>query len=201
MKSDAQAKRRSEIEAAAYDILASSGYDGLSMLGVARASKASNETLYRWYGDKMGLFAALIARNLETTHMILEEARNGPAEAALIRVGTELASMLLGDRAVALNRAAAADPSDRLGAALVKGGRDRTLPLIADVIARLSAEGILGTGAPKAMAEDWLAHLVGDMQLRRIIGTLPAPSPKDTADRAEQALAALKQLYPPGPAP
>ena len=52
MRDDKKQQRRRQIEAAAYDLLVQYGYDGTSMLAVAKAAKASNETMYRWYGDK-----------------------------------------------------------------------------------------------------------------------------------------------------
>ncbi len=44
-------------------MLDAKGYAGASMLAIARQAKASNETLYNWYGDKNGLFRALVVRN------------------------------------------------------------------------------------------------------------------------------------------
>ena len=63
MKPDRKEKRAREIEAAAYALLEAKGFEGLSMQSVAKMAKASNETLYRWYGDKIGLFEARSSRN------------------------------------------------------------------------------------------------------------------------------------------
>ena len=65
MREDNKAQRREQIEMAAYALLAEKGFQNMSMLAVSKAAKASNETLYRWYGDKTGLFKALIATNAE----------------------------------------------------------------------------------------------------------------------------------------
>ena len=51
------------IEQAAYELIDEFGYDGISMLKIAKRAKASNETLYKWYGDKKGLFSALVETN------------------------------------------------------------------------------------------------------------------------------------------
>ena len=60
MRSEKKQARHEAITKAAYAQLAKNGYDGTSMLSIAKAAKASNETLYRWYGDKQGLFAAMV---------------------------------------------------------------------------------------------------------------------------------------------
>ena len=57
---EARQRREAAIHAAAYALLAEHGYGGTSMLRVARAARASNETLYRWYGGKDGLFTAMV---------------------------------------------------------------------------------------------------------------------------------------------
>jgi AcrR family transcriptional regulator len=74
MREENRNERRDAIEAAAYELLATKGYLGTSMLAVARKAKASNETLYRWYGDKQGLFRSMVERNAEAVRRSLEAA-------------------------------------------------------------------------------------------------------------------------------
>ena len=64
--------RQQQIEAAAYEVLEAKGYGGTSMQGIAKHARASNETLYNWYGDKQGLFRALVTRNAEEVKAHLE---------------------------------------------------------------------------------------------------------------------------------
>ena len=100
MREDNKAQRREQIEAAAYDLLAEKGFQNMSMLAVSKSAKASNETLYRWYGDKIGLFKALIATNAERVATRLREAleTSTQLDQALTEIGPVLLSMLLGDR-------------------------------------------------------------------------------------------------------
>ena len=74
MREDRKSLRQQQIEDAAYEVLESKGYGGTSMLGIARKARASNETLYNWYGDKQGLFQALVTRNAAEVKDHLEEA-------------------------------------------------------------------------------------------------------------------------------
>ena len=130
MKSDKQEERRTQIEEAAYRMLGEKGYAGTSVQAIARAAKASNETLYNWYGDKKGLMIALVARNTEVVRTTLAENAAGDPMAQLARLGPVLLGMVLGPRAVALNRAAAADPSGDLGRAISAGGREVVAPMV-----------------------------------------------------------------------
>lgn len=197
MKTDARAARAAQIEAAAYRLLEQKGYAGLSMQGVAKAAKASMETLYRWYGDKTGLFRALIAGNTATLGDTLAGAEAEGSDAALERTGVALLTMLLGPAAVALNRAAAADPSGALGRALAEGGRDVVAPRVASLMQRAQEQGVLGAAPPRDQAELWFALLIGDLQLRRVTGALPPLSPDAIRARTRAANTALCRLFPP----
>lgn len=139
--------REEEIEAAAYRLLEERGFAGTGMQAIAQAAHASNETLYRWYGDKTGLYRALITRN---ARLIVEQIARARAEghrglAALERAGPVLLGAILSDRAIALNRAAAADRTGQLGPVLAEAGRSAVLPLLIEIVAEALAAGHLGT--------------------------------------------------------
>lgn len=187
-------KREREIEEAAYKVLAEKGFKGASMLAVARAAHASNETLYKWYGDKVGLFSAMIARNAAAVESELQRVREtgGTGLEALDAVGRALLGMVTGARAVALNRAAAGDISGVLGEALAQGGRARVAPLIAGVLQE--AYGDQTDLSEKA--ETYIALLLGDVQIRRATGGLPPLSEYEITARADRAMMQFKVLYP-----
>lgn len=124
MRDDNRSLRQEQIEQAAYDVLEARGYSGTSMLTIARKARASNETLYNWYGDKTGLFKALVARNAAEVKQLLEadlQAATDPLH-TLRSMGPRLLGILTGARAVALNRAAAAEFRRRTGGPHRKGG-------------------------------------------------------------------------------
>ena len=197
MRQDAREIRARQIEDAAYHVLDQKGFEGLSMQTVARAAKASNETLYRWYGDKTGLLEALVRRNSDHVRDALSEAGTKDAFDDLRSVGPVLLTMLLGPRAVALNRAAAADPTGPLGRALAREGRDAIAPRIVSVMQRAIDQSLLAGGTAQDMAETWFSLLIGDLQVRRVTGALSEPHADYIAQRAAQALDRLNRLFPP----
>ena len=200
--------REAEIAKAAYALLAEKGYGGMSMLAVARKARASNETLYKWYGDKTGLFRALITRNASEIVARLDEViglasdGKGTGVASLVAIGELLLGVLLSPRAIALNRAAAADASNSLGAVLADAGRGEVFPRIIAVFeglvardgaqARLSGNGDGGLrGEAAEVAALWLDLLVGDLQVRCVTGAM---APPDADSRRARALAARDRI-------
>ncbi len=190
MRDDAKAARQEQIEQAAYDVLEAKGFGGASMLAIARKAKASNETLYNWYGDKTGLFRALVARNAGEVKTLLEArvAEGSDAMASLATIGPVLLQMLTGQRAVALNRAAAADPSGELGRAIADEGRGTVAPLITGLLCQARDQGALAFDDAQEASELYLNLLIGDMQIRRVIGHMPQPEADALAARSERAL-------------
>ncbi|MBU2992823.1 TetR/AcrR family transcriptional regulator [Octadecabacter sp. 1_MG-2023] len=185
MRPENREKREAQIVEAAYALLEEKGFDGVSMLGVARAAKASNETLYRWYGDKQGLFMALVARNVAELDAHLKVG-NGELRDVLAGFGPALLGMLLGPRAIALNRAAATDSSGELGKALAIGGRDVVRPRLVDVMGTFHGEK--SASELFAMAELYFTLLIGDLQIRRVTGVLPPLNPHEIQARSDAAL-------------
>ncbi len=196
MRDENRSKRQKQIETAAYALLEQKGYAGTSMLAIARKAKASNETLYNWYGDKHGLFKALVSRNAAEVKALLEAelaADPNPID-TLGLLGPKLLTLLLGDRAIALNRAAAADPSGELGAAISQAGRETVLPLIVQVLEKAKQAELLVFDRADLAAGLYMDLLVGDLQIRRVIGRAPAPTEAFCAQRAETALRRLSLL-------
>ncbi len=199
MRDETKAIRQDQIEQAAYAVLEDKGYAGTSMLAIARKARASNETLYNWYGDKTGLFRALVQRNAAEVKALLEDQITGHENAvtALARVGPVLLGLVTSDRAIALNRAAAADPTGDLGRTIAAEGRSTVAPLIAQVLRAGREDGVFVFDDLEAACEVYLGLLIGDMQVRRVVGRMPKPDAADLAARSTRALDLFTRLYAP----
>ncbi len=199
---DQQAERQKQIEAAAYELLAEKGYRATSMLAIAKKANASNETLYKWYGNKQALFQSLVQHNAaEVARMLTESVSDGQhAIEALEIIAPVLLGLVTSDRAIVLNRAAAADVAETgvLGETLSKAGRETVAPLIADLLAQGQAAGHLIVPAGQTLAEvadAFISLLIGDLQIRRVIGAIGPLEPKAIEKRSSQAVGRFLALY------
>ncbi|MFV0245965.1 MAG: TetR/AcrR family transcriptional regulator [Qingshengfaniella sp.] len=188
MNAQEKEKRHKAIADAAYELLTRYGYAATSMLRIAKQARASNETLYRWYGNKDGLIQAMVEDNALAARKMLTAAldTDDDPRAALEQIAPVFLGMVLGDRAVLLNQAAAADPTGRLGAAVSAGGRAQVMPLMEQLMARILASADHPADhtppSPGDCAAWFVSLLVGDLQVRRIIHDAPCPDPA-TIDR------------------
>lgn len=197
MKTDAKRRRHDQIAQAAYALLDQNGFAGTSMLAIAKGAHASNETLYNWYGDKIGLFRALVNDNTQTVRDTIQTALNNDQSSldTLALVGPLLLEMLLSDRAIALNRAAAADATGVLGQAISNGGRETIAPLIGKLIGSALASGELQGKTAEELTNLYITLLVGDQQIRRVIGALALQNAVTCQSRATTALNQLRMLH------
>jgi len=172
------------------------------MLEIARRAKASNETLYKWFGNKQGLFKALVEDNARDARDLLEKALSDGSDPidALSRLGPVLLGIVTSEKAVALNRAAAGDVFETatLGGTIADYGRETIVPLLSAVFERAGKDGLLTIDEPREAAETYVNLLIGDLQIRRVIGVSPPPARREAEARTARALAHLQRIYAKG---
>ena len=199
MKAASRDKRRDVILNSAIEVLSERGYRDASMLEVARRASASKETLYAWFGDKRGLFEAVIRRNALAVQAVLVRHLEGdaPTERVLVDFGRALLQLLLGDNAAAINRAAISEArSDpHLAQILASAGREATLPSFVHFLELQRKHGVLRIEDPSEAAEDYLGLLLGDTQIRRLLGLLATPKKAQIEARAARAAKKFQRLY------
>lgn len=194
------AAHREVVLDAVFELLVERGYQGTTMAAVAERAGSSKETLYAWFGSKQGLFTALIRRQAEAANQAVAAAlddEGADAAATLTAFATNLLKLLLGERSVALNRAALAElgggraagrePAGELAAVLLTEGRHRTGPIVEAYLARLAAAGRLRIDDPADAFQLLYGLAIQDLQIRVLLGEAPPP-PDALAAQARTAV-------------
>lgn len=192
--------RRHRILEAALRQLQTRGYTGTSMLAIAAAAGASKETLYRLFGDKDGLLAALVRHNAAAINAEVAAALTGddlPPEEALRRFGGALLRLLLSERAVVINRAAIAEAatSAELGRILSGAGRETTRPLVLRYLEAQQAQGRLDFPSTDEAFEVFLGLLLRDRHVRVLLGVASTPSDEEVDGLTDRAVAYFMRLF------
>ena len=192
-------ERREEILQVALSVLAERGYRGASMREVAVRSQASKETLYAWFGNKRGLFEELVRWQAERVDSVIAPnlERDGDDPAVVLRgFALELQRLLLGERAVVINRAAISEATSdpTFARILATQGRGSVVPKLEHYLEGQRERGRLEF-EEAGMAIDALIGLtIGDQQVRRLLGVLPMPEPERMEARAERAVRSFLTL-------
>ncbi len=193
-------ERRNEILDVALGVLAERGYRDASMREIARRAHASKETLYSWFGDKSGLFEQLISWQAERLGEALAgslEPKGHDVKVVLRAFAVELLRLLLGERSVIINRVAISEiPADPAFAKILTSrGRGSVVPKLEGYLDDQRARGRLRFQDAGYAAEVLVNLVVGDQQVRRLLGSLPEPGPDQIEDRAEQAVDAYLAIF------
>ena len=179
--------RRQAVMDAAFEELLERGYEKVTMLGIARRAGASKETLYSWFGNRDGLFAAMIQENADGSAARVEAALAGDGEPieTLTGYAAGLLTLLTSERSVALNRAAMAAPD--LAEVLLAQGRHRVGPIVERYLGRLAEEGVLTIDDPAQAFTLLYGLVIEDTQIRVLLGE-PPPSRAEIVRRAQVAM-------------
>jgi len=194
------AGRREEILEVALSVLAERGYRGASMREIAERAQASKETLYAWFGNKKGLFEELVGWQAERVDAVvapsLERGDDDPAE-VLRGFALELQRLLLGDRAVVINRAAISEASSdpTFARVLATQGRGSVVPKLERYLEGQRERGRLGFEEAGKAIDALIGLAIGDQQVRRLLGVLPMPEPKQMEARAERTVGQFLALF------
>lgn len=112
-------------------------------------------------------------------------AGNRPPRAVLIDFATNLLTLLLGERSLAINRAAINSPE--LARALLTHGRHTTGPMVERYLTRLIERGELAIDDAVDAFRLLYGLVVQDMQIRALLGEAP-PGPDQLAAHATKAV-------------
>ncbi len=199
MKNDKKEARRVEIEAAAYKVIEEKGYKGASMLAIAKHAKASNETLYKWYGTKPNLFSSLVEENAKEAEKVLKKCLESNADPlqTIRNLSPILLGIVTGEKAIVLNRAAVGDiyETGTLGKTIASGGKNAVTKMLAQVFDKARSAGLLQFEDTQEVADIYISLLIGDLQIERVIGVRDLLHEDEMTARSERAYELIMRLY------
>jgi AcrR family transcriptional regulator len=179
---DERRAREAQILSAALGVFLASGFGDSTIDELAVAAKVTKRTLYAYFGDKAGLFQAMVkdlavgvSLDAAYDHLTLE----GLAARIVHRVHS--------DELVGLHRLVIAEAGrfPELASVLHSQGDARHIVRLTEHIR--AERGTAFTG----LAEPLFSLLLGERHRRRLLGLAPAPTMAQAADHAHMSLAWL----------
>ena len=193
--------RQSAVLESALQLLVEGGEKALTTAGVARAANCSKESLYKWFGDRDGLLAAVIAHQAGKVRVSAETGASADAksvEERLVTFGADLLTVLAGEPSLALNRLAigqASKDDNRLGRMLLERGRGRIETQARALLERGRHLGYLRFDDVEEAYRMLYGLIVGDLHIRLLLGDGPCAAEKDFRLLARRAVQQFFRLY------
>ncbi|HEY1818755.1 MAG TPA: TetR/AcrR family transcriptional regulator [Trebonia sp.] len=175
-------RRETEILTAALGVFLRSGYGASTIDELAAAAQVTKRTLYSYYGDKAGVFAAMVRELAAEVSLDAASDRD-----TLESLATRIISRVHSDELVGLHQLVIAESTrfPELAVVLHTNGDARHIARLAE---HLRAER---GPARESLAEPLFSLLLGERHRRRLLGIDPPPDPVQAAAHADAALALL----------
>lgn len=192
--------RQTAVLECALGLLVAGGGKALTTAGVARAANCSKESLYKWFGDREGLLAAVIAHQAGKVRIAGEDGRTDAATVRenLTLFARDLLSVLAGETSLALNRLAIGQASQddaRLGGLLLERGRGRIETRARALLESGRRHGHLRFDDVEEAYRTLYGLIVGDLHIRMLLGARPRAGESDFSRQAEDAITRFYRLY------
>lgn len=192
--------RQREVLAVALKLLMEGGDKALTTAGLARAANCSKESLYKWFGDRDGLLAGVVAYQASKVRIADDLAAQGPVafREQLETFAEDLLTVLAGETSLALNRLAISHASRDgapLGRLLLERGR---LPIGHRARALLEfgrRHRYLAFDDVEAAYQALYGLIVGDLHGRLLLGDRLSDEEDDFSARAKQAVGQFYRLF------
>ncbi|WP_027858030.1 TetR/AcrR family transcriptional regulator [Marinobacterium jannaschii] len=190
--------KRDQLISAAMALLVEQGNMAFSMNALARHASASKETLYRHFGNKQGLFEAIVSANADQAGLLQDFVADNPAnpEGFLLQFGETLLRFLMSPGSIVINRIVIAEAAStpELAAILESHGRQRVAQAVSEQFASYHQQGLISETAATSL-NIFIGLLLQDSQIKVLDGSINPLGPADIADRAKEAARCYMKLF------
>ncbi|MGC1507290.1 TetR/AcrR family transcriptional regulator [Ketobacter sp. MCCC 1A13808] len=159
---------------AASDLFSRCGYEAASLQEVVSRAGGSMATLYRLFGNKEGLFQAVIERKSSNLLEVLNlpNIKGEDPHNVLFNVGLNFLNMVLSDEALSLHRILIAESgrNPRLREIFMAVAPERSQRVLGDYLQALVTEGKLDIDDCYLAAIQFINMVKGNYHMRRLLG-------------------------------
>lgn len=193
--------RQNAVLAVALQMLVEGGDKALTTAGLAKAANCSKESLYKWFGDRNGILAAIVTYQASKVRAVDERATPSTPEAfetALKAFAEDLLSVLLSGTSLALNRlsiGAVRGDQAGLGAVLVDKGKRRIEDRATHLLAHGKRQRFIAFDDAAQAYSTLYGLIIGDAHIRALLGDDPCISDDQRAARAALAVKQFLTLH------
>jgi AcrR family transcriptional regulator len=167
-------EKHARILDASMNVFLERGFEGASVDHIAAEANVSKQTIYNHFGDKASLFRAVCRRLSDDLARSIAQAPNAreDVKAALMRMGRVYLDLVLAPGALALHRIIIGEIGrfPELGRTIYADGAARFLGALAEWLRERDRAGELRVEDAAAAAEDFIALVRGNRQIRALLG-------------------------------
>ena len=190
-------RKAAQILASARTLFIENGFGATSMEAVAQHAKVGKATVYAHYSSKDELFAAVIAAEGAVNSLDLNSDPAASPAIVLRRFGKQAMALLLAPSNIAVRRMISAEATriPELGRLYFESGPSALIDGLAAYLGQIMDKGQMRREDPRFAAAQYLGMIVGDLQLRAMIGVKDSGSEAHRKAVLESGIAAFFRAY------
>ncbi|WP_298822234.1 TetR/AcrR family transcriptional regulator C-terminal domain-containing protein [uncultured Roseibium sp.] len=185
----------------ALTLLVDGGEKALTTAGLARTASCSKESLYKWFGDRDGLLAAVVAFQASQVQFPSEAGATADAETFRAHVSAfveALLGVLFSETSLALNRLSIGQSntnSNRLGHLLLVRGKHMISSRARTMLESGRRHGLLKFDSAEDAYQVLYGLAIRDVHIRLLLGETASPDEQDLRTQAETAVDRFYRLF------
>jgi AcrR family transcriptional regulator len=186
VKSDRPSGRREVLLAAAAEIFFEQGYAATSIDAIIERAGGSKRNIYNEFGNKEGLFAALVGTFAEKalSSLAVEEIEGRDLRETLLRFGHQLMTIYMSPALIGVYRTVVAEANryPDLGRTFYDCGPARATKRLAEVLEGAKARGEVRADDCVRVADHFVGLIRDNLHLQVVLGLRPPPDEKETQE-------------------
>ncbi|MBC7152941.1 MAG: TetR/AcrR family transcriptional regulator [Rhizobium sp.] len=184
--------RRERLLAAAAELFFEQGYAATSIDAIIERAGGSKRNIYNEFGNKEGLFAAIVSTSAEKalSSLVIDEIEGRHLRDILMAFGHQLMTIYMSPALIGIYRTIVAEASryPDLGQKFYQSGPDRATNRLAEVLEVANARGEIHTDDCIRTAGHFVALIRDNVHLQVVLGLRPAPDEKEMQEAVLSAV-------------
>jgi TetR/AcrR family transcriptional repressor of mexJK operon len=193
------ASKRADIVRAAETLFMQKGYEGTSVLAVAKKASVSKLTIYSHFADKDALFREVITErcNQYITPDSFIDFADKPVRETLIKIGHRFTALLFNNDALCLHRLVHGEVGRHPNVVKIffEAGPKRVRGEFTALLEAWKKRGKIQIADPYQAAGHFFALIKGEMHMRSILRITPAPTPAEIEKHVQGAIFVFLSAY------
>jgi AcrR family transcriptional regulator len=195
-------ERREAILRAATEAFLEKGYEGAGIDDIIQRVGGSKRTIYGYFGNKEGLFAAVVTENTERAlgPLSREDLHGNDLSSTLLRFGLRYLELLMTPTALGLYRVVVAEGArfPRLAEAFFESGPGRASEMLAETLREFRRAREVRAEDFRPAAEKFVGMVRDDLHLRVVLGLRRPPDREEAEESVRRAVEIFVGGWTPG---
>lgn len=194
-KSGRPESRREALLRAAAELFLEQGYVATSIDAIIDRAGGSKRNIYKEFGNKEGLFTAIVAESAEKalSTLVADESEGPDLRETLTAFGQHLFAVYMSPAVIGIYRIAVAEANrfpDLVGS-FYDQGPGRTTVRLAEVLEFANRRGEIQTDDCQRVAGHFVSMIRGNLHLQVVLGLRPPPSVEEIQEAVASAVEVL----------